>query len=461
MKAAKILVVDDELNMRLVLRAMLKKEGYEVATAADGLEALEILKKEKIAVVATDLKMPRLDGMGLLDRITRDDPSLPVVILTAYGTVANAVDALKKGAFDYLTKPFEQDELKTVILKAVKTRLINDRDISAPAGETDPYRIVGESPRMKEILDIIRKVSPTTTTVLITGETGTGKELIARAIHRQSNRKEQPFIKINCAAIAENLMESELFGYEKGAFTGAVTTKPGRFELAHRGTLFLDEVGEIPREMQVKLLQAIQDQNFERVGGLKTISVDVRLIAATNQNLQQAVKEGKFREDLFYRLNVFPIHVPPLRERTDDILPLTDYFIGKFNRKLGRKVEGLAPEVRECLLAYPWPGNIRELEHLIERLVLMAEGPLLTLNLVPPEMREHPRETAIAAQAGLPEAAGHDVLKSHMEEMERQIIARCLEECGGNVTRAAERLGLSRKGLQLKMIRHHLRKREE
>jgi two-component system response regulator AtoC len=238
MKPAKILVVDDELNMRLVLKAMLKKEGYEVATAADGQEALQILKEEKIAVVATDLKMPRLDGMGLLHRIMQEDPSLPVIILTAYGTVSNAVDALKKGAFDYLTKPFEQDELKTVILKAVKARQLGDRDLSAPAGDIDPYPIVGASSRMAEIHEIVRKVSPTTTTVLITGETGTGKELIARAIHRNSSRREQPFIKINCAAIAENLVESELFGYEKGAFTGAVTTKPGKFELAHRGTLF-------------------------------------------------------------------------------------------------------------------------------------------------------------------------------------------------------------------------------
>ncbi len=386
MKAAKILIVDDELNMRLVLKAMLKKEGYEVVTAADGLEALRVLREEKIAVVATDLKMPRLDGMGLLDRIMQDDPALPVIILTAYGTVANAVDALKKGAFDYLTKPFEQDELKTVLLKAVKTRMSNDRDLSAANGDENPYRIVGASSRMAEIHEIIRKVSPTMTTVLITGETGTGKELIARAIHRNSTRNKQPFIKINCAAIAENLVESELFGYEKGAFTGAVTAKPGRFELAHRGTLFLDEVGEIPREMQAKLLQAIQDQNFERVGGIKTVSVDVRLVAATNRNLLQAVKEGKFREDLFYRLNVFPIHIPPLRERTEDILPLADYFIEKFNRKLGSKVEGLDPEVRECFLAYPWPGNIRELEHLIERMILMAEGPSLTLKLVPPEI---------------------------------------------------------------------------
>ena len=460
MKAAKILVVDDELNMRLVLKAMLKKEGYDVVTAKDGMEALEILQGDKIAVVATDLKMPRMDGMELLGRIMQDDPSLPVIILTAYGTVATAVDALKKGAFDYITKPFEQDELKTIILKAVKTRMISESDLTAAEGDADPYRIVGTSSQMADIHEIIRKVSPTMATVLITGETGTGKELIARAIHRQSTRKEQPFIKINCAAIAENLVESELFGYEKGAFTGAVTTKPGRFELAHKGTLFLDEVGEIPREMQAKLLQAIQDQSFERVGGLKTIAVDVRLIAATNKNLLQAVKDGKFREDLFYRLNVFPITVPPLRERTEDIAPLTDYFIEKFNRKLARRVDGVAPEVRDALVAYLWPGNIRELEHLIERMVLMAEEPILTMTLVPPEIL-NPGGEELPAPTELPEKAGRDILKSHMEEMERQIISRCLEECGGNVTRAAERLGLSRKGLQLKMIKHHLRKQEE
>jgi two-component system, NtrC family, response regulator AtoC len=459
MKAAKILIVEDDLNLQLVLKTMLKKEGYDVITAAGGLDALRILKEEKIAAVVTDLRMPGLDGMGLLDKIMVEDSSLPVIMMTAYGTVANAVDALKKGAFDYITKPFEQDELKTVILKAVKTRQLGDNDLLAAADEADPYRIVGESSQMAEIHEIIRKVSPAMTTVLITGETGTGKELIARAIHRQSARKDQPFIKINCAAIAENLVESELFGYEKGAFTGAVATKPGKFELAHRGTLFLDEVGEIPREMQAKLLQAIQDQSFERVGGLKTVSVDVRLITATNRNLVQVVREGKFREDLFYRLNVFPIHITALRERPEDILSLADHFLGKFNRKLGRKIEGFAPEVRDCLLSYPWPGNIRELEHLIERMVLMAEDPMLTMALVPSDVVEaaggaHPPQGPL-------EPSGQDVLKSHMEEMEKQIIAHCLEECDGNVTRAAERLGLSRKGLQLKMIKHHLRKKEE
>jgi DNA-binding NtrC family response regulator len=456
-KPAKILVVDDELNMRLVLAAMLKKEGYEVFTAANSQEALKILKEKQVSVVATDLKMPGLDGMGLLQKILQYDNAMPVIILTAYGTVSSAVDALKKGAFDYITKPFEQDELKTIILKAVKTRQLDDRCLPPPEGDVDQYRIIGTSSRMSEILRIVQKVSPTETTVLITGETGTGKELIARAIHTNSSRSKQPFIKINCAAIAQNLVESELFGYEKGAFTGAVTTKPGRFELAHKGTLFLDEVGEIPREVQAKLLQAIQDQSFERVGGLKTIAVDVRLITATNKNLPEEIKEGRFREDLYYRLNVFPIHLPPLRERPDDILPLAEHFLKKSNLKLGKKVRELSSEVSASLLAYSWPGNIRELEHLVERLVLMADGSVITAEVLPPDIfKINPAQGFNPSTA--PDETPHDALKSHMEEMEKQIITRCLEECDGNVTRTSQKLGLSRKGLQLKMIKHNLRK---
>ena len=456
-KPAKILVVDDELNMRVVLAAMLKKEGYEVFTAANGQEALKILKEKPISVVATDLKMPGLDGMGLLPKILQYDNAMPVIILTAYGTVASAVDALKKGAFDYITKPFEQDELKTIILKAVKTRQLDDHCLPPAAGDVDQYRIVGTSSRMSEILRIVQKVSPTETTVLITGETGTGKELIARAIHTHSSRSKQPFIKINCAAIAQNLVESELFGYEKGAFTGAVATKPGRFELAHKGTLFLDEVGEIPREVQAKLLQAIQDQSFERVGGLKTIAVDVRLITATNKNLPDEIKEGRFREDLYYRLNVFPIHLPPLRERPDDILPLAKHFLEKSNLKLGKKVQELSPEVGDRLLAYSWPGNIRELEHLVERLVLMADGSVLTTEALPSDILKVDSAQGFNPSAALEETP-RDALKSHLEEMEKQIITRCLEECEGNVTRASQKLGLSRKGLQLKMIKHNLRR---
>jgi DNA-binding NtrC family response regulator len=458
-KNAKILVVDDELSMRVVLAAMLKKEGYEVFTAGNGMEALTIIKEKQISVVATDLKMPGLDGMALLQKILQYDHAMPVIILTAYGTVASAVDALKSGAFDYITKPFENDELKTVIMKAVRTRQLDGGLPPAPSGNAGPNRIVGNSARLTDIMRIVQKVSPTETTVLITGETGTGKELIARAIHAESSRNKQPFIKINCAAIAQNLVESELFGYEKGAFTGAVTTKPGRFELAHKGTLFLDEVGEIPREVQAKLLQAIQDQCFERVGGLKTIAVDVRLITATNKNLPEEIREGRFREDLYYRLNVFPIHLPPLRERKDDILPLTDHFIAKSNAKLGKQVTGLEPDVAESLLSYSWPGNIRELEHLVERIVLMADGASITTDLIPDNIINHRLPTTQAVSPSIiDQEAPRDVLKSHMEEMEKQIITRCLDECDGNVTRAAQRLGLSRKGLQLKMIKHNLRK---
>jgi transcriptional regulator with GAF, ATPase, and Fis domain len=310
---------------------------------------------------------------------------------------------------------------------------------------------------MLKIYDTIKRVAPTTTTVLISGETGTGKDLIAYAIHRNSPRRDNPFVKINCAAIAENLIESELFGYEKGAFTGAVSTKPGRFELADKGTLFLDEVGEIPRDMQVKLLRVIQDHEFERVGGLRTIKVDVRLIAATNRNLLQDVKDGRFREDLYYRLNVFPTHLPPLRERREDILPLTDYFIEKFNGKLDREVKHIDARVKDVLVSYDWPGNIRELENFIERIVLMAGGDTITFENIPPEWKSA-AEAISVSQRGGQKKHFKDFVKGHMEEVEKQSIIQCLEEVGGNVTKAAQRLGLSRKGLQLKMIKYNLRK---
>ncbi|HPN08994.1 MAG TPA: sigma-54 dependent transcriptional regulator [Syntrophales bacterium] len=453
----RILVVDDEINMQVVLRAMLKKEGYEVFTAPDGREALKVLADDDIDVVVTDLKMPNLDGMGLLERVAADYPAVPVIMITAHGTVATAVDALKKGAFDYVTKPFEQDELKNVVLKAIKTRRLSDEEFVAGADEIDRYGIVGASEPMQEIFETIKRVAPTTTTILISGETGTGKELIANAIHINSPRKGNPLIKINCAAIAENLMESELFGYEKGAFTGAVVTKPGRFELAHKGTLFLDEVGELPKEMQVKLLRVIQEQTFERVGGLKTIKVDVRLITATNRNLFQDVKEGRFREDLFYRLNVLPIHLPALRERRDDIPTLIAYFVDRFRKKLGRDIQGLEDDVLDLFINYDWPGNIREMENLLERLVLMARGQTIAMADVPGEIKQAVYEQSLLPPEKKP-SQFKEFIRSHTEEAERQMLVRCLEECGGNVTRAAQRLGLSRKGLQLKMIKYNLRK---
>ena len=453
----KILVVDDELNMRLVLKALLNKEGYDVATAADGIEALKILKSGGVQVVVTDLRMPKLDGVGLLERVIREYPSTPVIIITAHGTIATAVDALKKGAFDYITKPFERDELKNIIHKAIRTRRLNEEELLVSPDDIDRQGIIGTSEPMLKIYDTIKRVAPTTTTVLISGETGTGKDLIAYAIHRNSPRRDNPFVKINCAAIAENLIESELFGYEKGAFTGAVSTKPGRFELAEKGTLFLDEVGEIPRDMQVKLLRVIQDHEFERVGGLRTIKVDVRLIAATNRNLLQDVKDGRFREDLYYRLNVFPTHLPPLRERREDILPLTDFFIEKFNGKLEREVKHIDSRVKDVLVSYDWPGNIRELENFIERIVLMAGGNTITFEDIPPEWKSAAEAISVSQRVGQ-KMPFKDFVKGHMEEVEKQSIIQCLEEVGGNVTKAAQRLGLSRKGLQLKMIKYNLRK---
>jgi DNA-binding NtrC family response regulator len=377
-------------------------------------------------------------------------------MITAHGTVATAVEALKKGALDYITKPFELDELKNVISKAIKTRNLKENELFLPPEEIERTGIIGTSRQTLEIFEAIKRVAPTTTTIMITGETGTGKELVADAIHYNSPRKNNPLIKINCAAIAETLMESELFGYEKGAYTGAVITKPGKFELAHKGTLFLDEVGEIPRDMQVKLLRVIQEQEFERVGGLRTIKVDVRIIAATNQNLLQQVQAGNFREDLYYRLNVFPIDVPPLRERKEDILPLVDYFMDKFNKKLGLSV-AVDSEVKEMLLRYEWPGNIRELENLIERMMLLAQNNIITLQEIPGEFKTAV-DKAIITQTDNSKKPFKDFMRNHMENVERQMIIKCLEESGGNVTKAAKELGLSRKGLQLKMIKYGLRK---
>ena len=452
----KILIVDDEINIRFVLSAMLKKEGYAVASAADGLEALQFLKTGRIDVVVTDLKMPHLDGMGLLNRITEQFPEVPVIIITAYGTVATAVEALKKGALDYITKPFELDDLKHVISKAVKTRTLKESELFLPPEEIERAGIIGASNAMLKIFDAIKRVAPTTTTILITGETGTGKELVADAIHYNSPRRNNPLIKINCAAIAPTLFESELFGHEKGSFTGATITKPGKLEIAHKGTLFLDEVGEIPREIQVKLLRVIQNQEFERVGGLQSIKVDVRIITATNKNLLQDVRDGSFREDLYYRLNVFPIVVPPLRERREDILPLVDYFVDKFNKKLDIAVT-VDGEVKEMLSRYEWPGNIRELENLMERMMLMARSKRLTLSEIPAEFMGR-IENSAASSGNEDKKPFKDFLRSHMEDVERQMIIRCLEESGSNVTKAAKMMGLSRKGLQIKMIKYNLRK---
>src|SRR6516162_3033504 len=361
---AKVLVIDDEANLRKVLAALLRRDGYDVTIAEDGEMGLAEFQKNGADAVITDLVMPKVGGMEVLKAINGADPEVPVIIITAHGTVDSAVEAIKLGAFDYVTKPFDQTELSNVLAKAIRTHESARRNAR---GEQGRPSLVGESPQMQEVLRIIDKVADTPSTVLITGESGTGKELIATALHQGSSRRDKAFIRINCAAIPRELIESELFGYERGAFTGAVTSKPGRFELADGGTLFLDEIGEIPIEMQVKLLRALQESEFERVGGIKTIRVDVRLVAATNRDLKKLIASGSFREDLFYRLNVVPIRLPALRERSTDIPILVEHFLTKFNDRLKKQVGGVEPAAMEVLANYSWPGNIRELENVVER----------------------------------------------------------------------------------------------
>jgi DNA-binding NtrC family response regulator len=456
----RVLVADDELNMRRVLEAILRREGYDVITAANGIEAL-VGMKTNVHTVITDLKMPGLDGMALLKKLSVDYPDVPVVMITAHGSVENAVEAVKLGAFDYLEKPFEQEQIRQVVAKAINTYALARRDArpEEPSGR-GRFRLVGQAPTIRQIFAVIEKVANTPSTVLITGESGTGKELIARALHENSARHAGPFIKINCAAIPKTLMESELFGYDKGAFTGAVGAKPGRFELAHGGTLFLDEIGEIPVEMQVKLLRVLQESEFERVGGIKTIKVDVRLVTATNRDLQQEIIAGTFRDDLFYRLNVVPIHIPPLRERREDIPLLAEHFLAKFNERLKKQIASIAPEAIERLIAYHWPGNIRELENLMERTVLFCEGPEIRVSDLPPEVVG---ATLLAAPPGTPtslaavgdEAARpaslKEAVRAETERVERELIQRALDETGNNVTQAARKLKISRKSLQTKM----------
>jgi two-component system response regulator AtoC len=453
-----ILVADDEPNLRRVLRAQLERDGWEVHTAEDGDVAWQMLKDHHIDVVISDLRMPGLDGMALLERMVQGHRDVPLIMITAHGTVDTAVEALKLGAFDYVTKPFDRDELKHVIDKAARTRELRIAEPTVDPDERGRYRIIGDSPAMHEVYSIIERVADTPSTVLITGESGTGKELIAEALHENSRRKPKPFIRVNCAAIPAELLESELFGYEKGAFTGAVTSKPGRFELADEGTLFLDEIAEIPPSMQVKLLRVLQEQTFERVGGVKTTEVDVRMVAATNRDLAQAIEEGTFREDLYYRLNVVHLHLPPLRERRRDIPLLVDHFVAKLNARLNREIEGFAPAALAKLQAHQWRGNIRELENVVERCVLFTDGPVVTEAHLPPELRDGAdgsgRSSAVAmleqSQTD-PEAGLKDVVKEATARLEREMIVRALDQTDGNVTHAARLLKISRKSLQTKM----------
>ena len=490
----RILVADDEPNLRRVLTAILRRDGHEVLQATAGDEAIALL--DGIDVLVTDLRMPRVDGMELLRHAVKAQPQLPVIMITAYGSVGQAVEAIKAGAFDYIEKPFEQDQIRTIIDKAVRHVVAGraaPRSALYTRASTDEVKgrfgLIGDSPEMRSVFELIAKVADSPSTVLITGESGTGKELVAKALHEGSSRNGAPFIKINCAAIAKTLMESELFGHDKGAFTGAVSSKPGRFELADGGTLFLDEIGEIPVEMQVKLLRAIQESEFERVGGIKTIKVDVRLITATNRDLEQEIARGNFREDLYYRLNVVPLLVPPLRRRVGDLPLLVRYIIRRFNERLKKNVTGIEDDALAALHAHAWPGNIRELENVLERTILLREGPTITrADLMRAGLPDEPTAHA-ASPAGAPAAGGppsspglapvagaaldddddatpleagaeptgpsdtslKDIVRAETSRVEREVITRALGETGGNVTQAAKLLKISRKSLQMKM----------
>ncbi len=463
---ATVLIADDESNLRKVLCTLLARDGHETIAVPNGEAALDCVKSGGIDILITDLRMPGIDGLELLRAVRPLDPGIPVILITAHGSVDSAVSAMKEGAFDYITKPFDREELKLAVRKATAVRLSTQNRLQDSGDPQGRYQIIGQSPRMREIYAIIEKVASTPSTVLITGESGTGKELVATALHENSQRQGKPFIKVNCAAIPKDLMESEFFGYERGAFTGAVNSKPGRFELADGGTLFLDEIAEIPPAMQVKLLRALQESEFERVGGIRSIRVDVRVIAATNRDLAHEIETGNFREDLFYRLNVVPIALPSLRDRPEDTPLLVQAFLEKYNKRLTKSVRVISEEALARLAAYHWPGNIRELENVVERTVLFSEGEAIDVKDLPEDLRG-PEAKATARGLPRPEAplpaiesgttSMKDIVRQATLEIERDLIQKALDETGGNVTRAASLLGISRKGLQNKMKEFGLR----
>ena len=439
----RILVVDDEEKLRRVIELQLATAGFEVEKAGSAEEALKVV--ERADLVLTDLKLPGMDGLELLAAIRRQNMRSPVIVMTAFGTVEVAVEAMKSGAADFLLKPFSLDHLMAVVHKALEVRALRDenRQLKEELGRRYQFdNIVGRSPAMREIFATVERVAPSRATVLLAGESGVGKDLIARAIHFHSPRRDRPFVKINCTAIPENLMESELFGYEKGAFTGANTTKPGKFEQADTGTVFLDEIGDVPPSIQVKLLRILQEREFERLGSNKTRHIDVRVIAATNQDLRAALEQGTFREDLYYRLNVVPIDIIPLRERMQDIPFLAEHFLSKYVLETGKKVDTITPAAMAKLSAYHWPGNVRELENAIERGVVMCTGDQLDAADI--KLDNAPRPRAATGEFSLPPGMT-------LDNYEQEIIREALRRADGNKSQAARSLGLTRNALRYRL----------
>jgi len=445
----KILVIDDEEHMCWALERAMKQEGYQVLTTTRGRAGLEMIREEAPSLVILDLKMPEMDGMEVLKQAKEINAKLPVIILTAHGTMETAIEAMKIGASDYLAKPFDLDELKIVIKQnLVMSQLVNEVNFLR-SELTKKYRtMVGESPAVKEVSRLLEKVANSNATVLITGESGTGKEVAAVAIHQNSPRRDYPFVPVNCAALPENLLESELFGHEKGAFTGAVARKLGRFELADKGTIFLDEIAEMPQSMQVKLLRVLQERSFERVGGTETLHVDVRIIAATNRDLSSAIEKGQFREDLYYRLNVVRIHLPPLRERREDIPLLAGHFLEKLRPTY--MVSRISNQAMKLLNQYSWPGNIRELQNVLERAAIISHGSEIAAEDLPREFQSTPLKTGGETLVDIPDSG------IRLEELERELIIKALEKSKGNQTRAAQLLGITRSALLYRIQKHGL-----
>jgi two-component system, NtrC family, response regulator AtoC len=446
-----ILIVEDEPKMLRLLDLNLAEEGYTIHGVSDAEAGLNLLRQEKIDLVLTDLKLPGMNGLEFLQAVKRTNASIPVVLITAYGTVETAVEAMKAGASDYVLKPFSLEEIKLILRKELDVRSLREenRSLREALGRRYEFRnIVARGAALQEVLARVEQVAPTNSTVLLGGESGVGKDLIARAIHQHSRRASGPFIKINCTAIPENLLESELFGYEKGAFTGATASKPGKFELADKGTIFLDEIGDVPGTIQVKLLRVLQEREFERLGGTKTLKVDVRVVAATNQDLRAALEQGTFREDLYYRLNVVPISIPPLREHKEDIPYLADFFLERFARDSGKNLTGITPAAMKVLTDFHWPGNVRELENIIERAVVMAGGTKIDvgdiqLDVAPPK--------PAAASGGLAVAFLPEGMV--LEKYEDELIKEALRRSGGNKSQAARLLGLSRNALRYRLTK--------
>lgn len=446
----RVLIADDEKNMRWVLSQALEAEGYEVFEAADGKEALTAIAEHEPEVVILDHKMPAPDGMEVLRRLRAKGHRFPVIMLTAHGNVQTAVEAMKAGANEYLTKPFDLEELKLGIEKALRVEALAaevDRLREELERDWDVEGIVAVDPTMLELLTTVEKVAPTAATVMVYGESGTGKELVARALHRLSPRASKPFISISAGALPETLLESELFGYEKGAFTGAMTAKPGRFEMANGGTLFLDEIGDISAAVQVKLLRVLQERRFERLGGTRSLEVDVRVVAATNRDLQQLIADGTFREDLFYRLNVVPLTIPPLRKRPADIPALVAHFMDKF----GAGTRTISSQAMEAMVAYQWPGNVRELENTIERITILSHGDVIEADDLPAEVRAGVGIVDAGSRCFVLPEAGID-----LEETELDLIRQALERAGGSTPKAAKLLGLTTRTLEARMERFGL-----